>query len=355
VILSLDGGGVRGIMPAIILKNLQRRLGKDFKFDLIAGTSVGALVGTAFSLGEINIFVDDFSGTAEKIFTRNWSRWNPLNWFSNTRGFSGPIYQNDTRKRAIENFIGIDENESIFEAKSLENRLLFPFYLQQNGEATFYRNYDDVQNADIHKYKLLDALMSTTAAPTFFNPHVFTVLNGCRYEGIDGGVFANNPAEIAYNEAKTLFPDDRIILFSIGTGTHSHIDYGNYYTGKGKLFWAKKYSSVTNHAMASCTHKSLSKMAEAGKLDYFRVNPSLTMDIYNATDDISEPNINVLKTYAHKAITNDKEYSSFVEMMQTLQSSKNHYDRKDMVFGFENAATPSYLSSEPEYSSADDE
>lgn len=96
-------------------------------------------------------------------------------------------------------------------------------------------------------------------------------------------------------------------------------------------------------------------MAEAGKLDYFRVNPSLTMDIYNATDDISEPNINVLKTYAHKAITNDKEYSSFVEMMQTLQSSKNHYDRKDMVFGFENAATPSYLSSEPEYSSADDE
>jgi predicted acylesterase/phospholipase RssA len=352
VILSVDGGGVRGIMPAVILKNLRKQLGGEFKFDLIAGTSVGALVGTAFSLGKISNFVDNYSSLAKKIFSRNWSRWNPLNWFSNTRGFSGPLYRSDLKKRATEDFIGTNENA--FSAESLKSRLFFPFYLQQSGNAVFYRNYDDVHNANVHKYKLLDALMSTTAAPTYFNPHVFIGLDDCRYEGIDGGVFANNPAEIAYNEAQTLFPNSKIVLFSIGTGSHSHIDHGDYCADKGKLFWAKKYSSVANQAMASYTHKSLMGVARAGKLNYFRVNPSLTMDICNGTDDVSEANISILKTYANKTITDSADYNSFVKMMQDMQNMKNHR-RRNTILKLENTITQEHLSSEYSPSSREDE
>jgi hypothetical protein len=256
------------------------------------------------------------------------------------------------RKHAIEEFFGT--NESAFSASSLKSRLLFPFYLQQNGDAAFYKNYDNIQNVNIHKYKLLDALMSTTAAPTYFNPHVFVGLDDCRYEGIDGGVFANNPAEIAYNEAKKLFPKSKIVLFSIGTGTHNHIDHGNYYTDKGKLFWAKKYSSVANQAMASYTHKSLMEVAKTGKLNYFRVNPSLTMDICNATDDVSEANISILKTYAHKTITDSVDYSSFVKMIQDMHNMKKHENgRRNTVFEFAPYITQS-LSSEYGYSSTED-
>ncbi len=69
--------------------------------------------------------------------------------------------------------------------------------------------------------KLKDALRATTAAPTYFAPKYFEVSQEKRVL-VDGGVFANNPAACAYANSKKLFPNEEIVLVSIGTGRLSN-------------------------------------------------------------------------------------------------------------------------------------
>ncbi|GHT97133.1 hypothetical protein FACS1894126_0540 [Alphaproteobacteria bacterium] len=305
-------------MPAIILKNVYEKLGEDFKFDVMAGTSVGALVVASFALGKIDHFINDYNAIAKMIFTRNWSLWNPLNWFSITRGLLGPAYRVDSKEQAVRDFIG-KKDESAYSFDSLGTRLLLPFYLQQNSNVAFYKNYDEISNPNVHKYSIVDSLMATTAAPTFFNPHVFRGLDGCRYEGIDGGVFANNPALVAYQEARLLFPKSRIILLSLGTGDHNYMDPNLESTDRGNLFWAKKYSTVTNSAMTAYTHQSLTEKSSVDKLDYFRVNPHLMQYLCNSMDNTSPANIERLETYANRSIADNKDLHNFVEKVRTVK------------------------------------
>ncbi|GHT90817.1 hypothetical protein FACS1894122_02040 [Alphaproteobacteria bacterium] len=319
VVLSVDGGGVRGIMPAMILKNVHDKLGENFKFDLMGGTSVGALVVTAFALGKIDRFINDYNAVAKKIFTRNWSRCNPLNWFSITRGLLGTSYRSDSKEQAIRDFVEQKE-EDAYSFDAIKTRMMFPFYLQQNGTVAYYRNFDEISNPNKHKYSLINSLMSTTAAPTFFNPHVFNGLDGCRYEGIDGGVFANNPAFVSYNEARQLFSKSRIILLSLGTGDHHYMDPNLASTDRGNLFWAKKYPTITNAAMASHTHESLTQKAIDGKLDYYRINPHLLPHLCNSMDDTSPTYISTLKAYVNRAIAHSKDLHNFVEKVREVKN-----------------------------------
>ncbi|GHU13478.1 hypothetical protein FACS189449_08870 [Alphaproteobacteria bacterium] len=306
-------------MPAIILRNVCGKLGDDFKFDMIAGTSVGALVASSFALGKIDHFINDYNTLSKKIFTSNWSYWNPLNWFGIIRGLRGPAYRVDSKERAIRDFIGT-EDENTYSLDKIGTRLLVPFYLQQNSCVAFYKNYDEISNKNVHKYSLVDSLMATTAAPTFFNPHIFQGLDGCRYEGIDGGAFAINPALVVYQESRLLFPQSRIVLLSLGTGDHNYIDNDFESTDRGNLFWAKKYPTVTNCAMTTYTHQFLTERSSADKLDYFRVNPHLVQHLCNSMDNTSPAHIETLKTYTNKTIAeSSSDFYKFVERAKNIK------------------------------------
>ncbi|MDR2268083.1 MAG: patatin-like phospholipase family protein [Holosporaceae bacterium] len=274
VVLSIDGGGTRGLMPAILLREICRQL-PNFSPDMIAGTSVGALVGMAFAIGKIDDFINDFRNIAQQIFTKNWSYCNPLNWFQTTRGFFGPLYKTMPKKRAIQDFLDqtqAGDLEQKFDYQNLKCRLLFPFYSLQNRKVTFYQNYNATRS-----FGLVDTLMSTTAAPSFYDPYIFTGLDKNRHECIDGGVYVNNPALLAYQEARAEFPNSKIIMLSLGTGEHDYNDENEHSSRRGKLYWAQRYPTISIEGTSRYIHCIMDKKAESDSvlLDYFRINPKL--------------------------------------------------------------------------------
>jgi patatin-like phospholipase/acyl hydrolase len=326
IVLSIDGGGTRGLMPAILLREICRQL-PNFSPDMIAGTSVGALVGVAFATGKTDDFIGDFQSIAQQIFTRNWSYWNPLNWSQTTRGFFGPLYKTAPKKRAIQNFLSQAQEDNLeqdFDFSNLGCRLLFPFYSLQNRKVTFYQNYNAARS-----FGLVDTLMSTTAAPSFYDPYIFTGLDKNRHECIDGGVYVNNPSLLAYQEARAEFPHSKIIMLSLGTGEHDYNDENEYSSHRGKLYWAQRYPTISIEGTSRYIHYIMDKKSESDLelLDYFRINPKLHKKLM-IMDGTSKKYIDDLTSSAVSIIdekNNRSTFNSFVNFMKNLGGDRRNF------------------------------
>jgi patatin-like phospholipase/acyl hydrolase len=100
VILSIDGGGVRGIIPAAMIKRFAEDIPAGFlrKADLLAGTSTGALIALLIGAGmEPNEVLDLYIGHAKEIFSRSW--WRTL---SSLNGLVRAKYNNDGLRRVLD-------------------------------------------------------------------------------------------------------------------------------------------------------------------------------------------------------------------------------------------------------------
>ena len=210
-ILSIDGGGIRGIIPAILLAEIEQKTGKKVSelFDFYAGTSTGGILTlllnkpNPLSAAEL---IGLYGGEDGKnIFKHNFLT--PLNYI-----FKGPKYD----KKGIESVL-TKYLESIC-LKDVINPILLTSYETEYRNATFFNSYD-------HKYKdlsLKDVARATSAAPTYFEPMKIDSFGTF----IDGGVAVNNPAMCAYVEVLKILkkegidPDSKkIVLVSLGTGS----------------------------------------------------------------------------------------------------------------------------------------
>ena len=260
VILSIDGGGSRGIIPLTYLLEMERLLdcqGCKFPVDMVAGTSVGALVGCALLLNKMPDLYDNYERIAEQVFRKNyWS----------LGGFWGPAYYSDGRKQVIAKILGDRGMDA------LDNKFMAPFFSLRTNETLVGSNFGE--NANM--YGLLDLLMMTTAAPTYFDPHVCQSNKGVEVEGADGGIFANHPGMLAYRAARVLYPNDKIVMISLGTGA-CHTMEGEYASQrKGMVYWAKKFSEISLVASSNDVNAALFQLSVFDKnFKYIRIQPSL--------------------------------------------------------------------------------
>lgn len=202
-ILSIDGGGMRGIYSALLLQHLETRAEKQcYKmFDLIGGTSIGGIL--AFGLGtgiKAKDMVKLFEDNVPKIFKKDWS-YTTKTLF----GLNGAKY----KAKNLDKFL-----KEIFGDKKIQSTLV----------DTLCTTYDITWSTPhvIKSYKfdnltIKDACRCTSAAPTFFPSYE---LDNHLY--VDGAVFVNNPTLVLYTEAKKLYPYDEIYVLSIGTTNYSH-------------------------------------------------------------------------------------------------------------------------------------
>ncbi|MFP3024119.1 MAG: patatin-like phospholipase family protein, partial [Wolbachia sp.] len=138
--------------------------------------------------------------------------------------------------------------------KTLSN-LLITSYDINNNCPFFFKSWKE------GNIKLKDALRATTAAPTYFIPKHLKI-NHKEMVLVDGGVFANNPAACAYASGKRLFPNDEIILLSIGSGgTDRSIKYAN--SRKfGKIGWVKPLLNVMFASGLDCVDYQLEQVID---------------------------------------------------------------------------------------------
>lgn len=209
-ILSIDGGGIRGVFAAQILKRIKEELKIIFfeKFDIIAGTSTGSIIAAGLAIDyPIEEIVDLYKTKGRKIFFFNYSdKFNWINW----KGFFKSKYSNRYFKQEL---------LSVFQDKTLSNtktKLIIPASDISNGNIFIFKsNYDPnfVRDKDI---KIADAVLASCSAPTYFDPHVIK-----NYLLVDGGLWANNPSLVALTEAmgrRFKVPRENIRIISIGTG-----------------------------------------------------------------------------------------------------------------------------------------
>ncbi len=230
-ILSIDGGGVRGIVAAVLLDVLdgeRRALGATRPlsdcFDLIAGTSTGAIIAAGLAAPNARgdgplrtpaALRDLYRTRAPQIFPMRILCRMPV--FGRLRQFFGPLYKPETLERILVEELGGGD------FLSLRRNLFISAYSINPREAAYFRGgpaYADTEiDDDFAHIKLVDALMGSTAAPTFFPPRqVENRRTGAAWTVIDGAIFLNDPALAAFAEATALFPGDEIHVVSIGSG-----------------------------------------------------------------------------------------------------------------------------------------
>lgn len=235
-ILSIDGGGIRGLIPAVWLSELERIVGLKScsMFHMMAGTSTGAIITAGLSLPDKhNTTIPRYSAMdivqlytihADKVFSRHQS--------STEYFWSGNKYTDKGRKSLFDLYF-----DNIKLSQSLTDLVITAV---QSGKSTtdIFRRSESL--ADSRKnYKLTDILMCTTAAPTYFPPYK---LDNLAY--VDGGVQANNPAMIAYSEAcRNHVNRENMFVLSLGTGDYVP-DPLNPNANRNLLFWLAKKDSI---------------------------------------------------------------------------------------------------------------
>ncbi|OJW82289.1 MAG: patatin [Bacteroidetes bacterium 46-16] len=230
-ILSIDGGGIRGIFPAMFLANLEKELEargtSKFQifqhFDLICGTSTGGIIAIALALGipAIDIY---------KLYMENARK-----IFGSKRGFWGRFLYSAYDRSALEILIRAkfqetkDGEDPIL--KDCKTNICVPIYdLMQGKPAVLKNNYHTNFIRDYH-IPAYQAALATSAAPTYFDPYStrYTDLKGVVQtfsNKVDGGVFANNPTLLGIVEAQKAFGVDLADLqvLSLGTGHQRFAD-----------------------------------------------------------------------------------------------------------------------------------
>lgn len=232
-ILSIDGGGIRGVIPAKVLSELERELQvKDPSkklyehFDLICGTSTGAILAIGLALGISSSNLLDFYKTnASIIFPKWFFRIIP----TKAKVFISTMYSNKRlRKKLQEVFTEANGGEEplLFDLKT---RVCIPTYNGMMGEINVLKTKHHPDYVRDYKLPAHEVALASASAPVYFPPHTFKYNNrfgnGVNVNMIDGGLFANNPALIGILEAsdKLKIPLSQIRVLSIGTGKGKQI------------------------------------------------------------------------------------------------------------------------------------
>lgn len=198
-ILAIDGGGIKGIYAASLLAQIEEYSGKricDY-FDMLAGTSTGAIIVAALSLGiPAKDILELYLSKGADIFPK--SRW---------KIFNGKY----DRKQLEKELMNIFGNRIMKDART---KLLIPTYNLVTDSVQIFKTPHAADLVNDYNKKIYDVLLATTAAPVYFSPYK---MNGGVY--MDGGVGANNPSLIALIEGLTRceWNRDDIMILNIGS------------------------------------------------------------------------------------------------------------------------------------------
>ena len=213
-ILSIDGGGLKGTMPAAFLAQIEETTQQRIvdHFDLVVGTSTGGIIALGIGLGipcaDILRFyklrgpsvfgVPHGRSRAARIWTLRWRKVRRL--FTNKHNPSPLVV-------ALQNVFG---DRRLGESST---RLVIPAWDSQRRHPCLFKTAHHPRFELDHAQSAVDIAMATAAAPTYLPAHL---VRGVEY--VDGGLWANNPATVAAVEALTVLEWERenTVMLSLG-------------------------------------------------------------------------------------------------------------------------------------------
>lgn len=238
-ILSIDGGGIKGVFPAAFLAKLEEDLPEPIGsyFDLIAGTSTGGIIalalGAGYRAGEILEFYEKYG---PGIFANNGLAAMAKHLFMRKHSADG------LKAALLDQFGDRKLGDSL-------TRLVIPSQNLETGKVYIFKTAHHERFQEDRKCDMVDVALATSAAPTYLPTHKLpggTAL-------IDGGIWANDPAGVAAVEAVGILgwnPRDVHMLSLSCTASPVKLNGGGWLAA-GKLSWAAKLLDVVSAGQSS--------------------------------------------------------------------------------------------------------
>jgi len=302
-ILSIDGGGIRGIIPATILAHIEKQFpGKKIAdlFDYVAGTSTGGIIALGITKKDKTIspadFIDIYAGPdGRKIFKQK---------FFYTWG--DEKYPTEGIDSVLEKHFGSSQLKDVD-----PNRVLITAYETKYRKATFFYN----QKERYRDLFLKDIARSTSAAPTYFEANPIENAEGINdgqeriYSYIDGGVFANNPAMCTLIQSLKDNPGlsiDDILLVSVGTGEFRRSLPYDEVKDWGYVGWGKVIFDICSDGIDDTIDHQLKQLMP--EENYFRFQIKLPEEVKDIEqmDNVDDDNLKLLQELTSLHIKKDK-------------------------------------------------
>jgi uncharacterized protein len=298
-ILAIDGGGIRGLIPAVVLADLERRTGRRTAelFDLIAGTSTGGILACGLTRpgedGAPTFSAADLIGLYEsegpEIFHRSL-----IKRIESVDGYVDERYDDRGLNAALRRYLdGTQLSHAVTD-------LFITAYEIERREAFFFRS-SRARTDPTYDFSFVDVARATSAAPTYFAPvRVGDVAGASSYALIDGGVFALNPAMCAYAElAAAGRRGDVDLVVSLGTGAHTRRLAFEDARGWGQIEWARPLIDVVFDGLAQTVDFELGALL--GTERYLRLQTLLT-EASDDLDDASDRNLEALRREGNRLV-----------------------------------------------------
>jgi len=349
-ILSIDGGGIRGIISCKILEFIENEIGNLHEtFDLMVGTSTGGII----TLGLAAPGEDKESCAFDAKALANIYEHHGKDIFGKRKGnfilrripFIKPY-----RSVGLNNLL--NQKFGRRELKSCLTDVLVTSYDLKKGRP-FYFSSRLARERDEENFSLKSIARSTSAAPIYFEPSLVQIREAEDLALVDGGILANNPSILAYIEGKELYkrmPDKvhspvhskstskdvtpsnddlPFFMLSIGTGTHNKsYSYKKMSRGTNRKWVIPLISDIFMRSVSENTHYVMHHLLPPYEYDktkekfspkhsrYWRIDIDI-LEKNSKMDKVSKKNINALKDAADKYIEeNQKELLEICDILR---------------------------------------
>lgn len=334
-ILSIDGGGIRGIIPAMVLKRLEDMTGRPIveMFDLISGTSTGGVMTLLLtkpkpgSDGEpmymmkdiVNLYVEH----GKEMFRRSlWYKLISLN------GWLLPKYPEKSVLTTLQDYLDRGQRAQL---KDLLTDVLITSYDIQQRRPLYFKRCD-ARDFPYLNFYLSDAARGTSAAPTFFpTVKIASVDGSANYYLIDGGLVANNPSNLAI--AQAIFQhgnDTHPLVVSLGTGSYeAPLSYSK--AKRWGLFgWAPGILDVMFDGVSGAADTIAEEVIPALSAPgyYFRFQVPLSKGD-DAMDNSNPDNIELLQSLTLKMM--DEREADLQSLAKALMGEYEHLPKESKV------------------------
>jgi uncharacterized protein len=289
-VLAIDGGGIRGLIPALVLTEIERRTDRRIfeLFDLIAGTSTGGILACALCAPEplpalevVKVYEEE----GPEIFSISLAQ-----RIRSAGGLLDEKYDSGALDRALARFLAEKR------LKDARPDLIVPAYDTAEPGPYFFKSMKARETPATDDFPLSVVARATSSAPTYFEP-----LEAGPRSLVDGGVFAVNPAMSAFAEVVRHHPEaeDEIVLLSLGTGQRTRKRPFDEVKDWGLVEWARPILDVVFDGISDAVDYQLRHALPEDA--YWRLQTEL-VGASDDLDDASPDNLTALRSLGEALI-----------------------------------------------------
>lgn len=276
-ILSIDGGGIRGIIPALILVEIEQRTGRPISesFDMLAGTSTGGIIALGLTKPGAEGKPDKSARDVLALYEREGGTIFPVTLRErlHLEAFAGAKYDAKGIESTLQKYFGD------VRLKDSLKPVVVPSYDIEKQMPIFFKS-ESARSKPDYDFPMRQVARATSAAPTYFPPERIDTSDPVEYYAlVDGGVIAANPAMCAYAEAVKLgrVGDGGVLMVSLGTGELRHPIKYDEARNWGQLEWARPVLDIALQGSSTTVDYQLQQLLEPDgpQQTYFRFQVEL--------------------------------------------------------------------------------